>query len=136
MASRESAQLFDEGRDDVAATSALVLPVFVAPDLHNFRGAGLDLAEIPLFRRMIEELLAPRLEGAAKSLIVPLGAAATGVRHLCDTGKVADERVLVGMPHPSGSNGHRIPQFKANEAAMRERIAAWFTTAKSRPGVS
>lgn len=123
----ESAQLFDEDRDDVSATSALVLPVFVAPDLHNFRGAGVDLAEVPLFRRMIEELLAPRLERSQKALIVPLGvAAATGVRHLCEIGRVAYERVLAGMPHPSGSNGHRIPQFNANEASMRERIAQWF----------
>ena len=124
---RESKDLFDEARVHAAATSALVYPVFVGPELRNFSGGGIDLARVRLFRRMIDELLAPRLTHAPDALVVPLGVvAASGVAHLRDQGALSGARILAGMPHPSGSNGHRKRQFEENADALRRRIAAWF----------
>ncbi len=125
---RESNELFSNAMASAAATSALVYPVFVGPELRNFSGTGIDLARIALFRRMMDELLAPRLAHAPGALIVPLGvAAATGVSYLRDHGAISIERVLTGMPHPSGSNGHRKRQFQDNADALRSRITDWFS---------
>jgi hypothetical protein len=125
---RESMELFGEAASLAAVTSALVYPVFVGSELRNFRGAGSELARIGLFRLMLDELLAPRLACAPDALIVPLGvAAATGVAYLRDQGIITVDRILVGMPHPSGANGHRHEQFRENADALRSRIAGWFS---------
>jgi hypothetical protein len=119
-----SADLFDDERSDVAATSALIYPVFTGPELRNFSGGSVDLADIPLFRRMLDELLSPRLDRARDAIIIPLGkAAATGLRYLCEQGKVGRKRILAGMPHPSGANGHRIRQFAEQRKALRAMLA-------------
>jgi hypothetical protein len=125
---RDSNELFDEAWTHAASTSTLVYPVFVGHELRNFSGAGIDLRRIALFRRMIDELLAPRLAHAPNALVVPLGvAAASGVAYLRDRGALSDDRVLTGMPHPSGSNGHRKRQFQENADLLRGRLAAWFS---------
>ncbi|HEX3468603.1 MAG TPA: hypothetical protein VHT05_11040 [Candidatus Elarobacter sp.] len=127
MGINNSNELFHDVQSRAVATSALVFPVFVAPNLKNFSGSGIDLQTVHLFRMMIEELLVPRLEHASRALIVPLGVvAASGVRYAVTNGRVAPERVLVGMPHPSGSNGHRHRQFRENAEALRRRISSWF----------
>ena len=124
----DSNELFDEARAHAAATSALVYPVFVGPELRNFSGGGIDLERVGLFRHMIDELLGPRLAHAPDALVVPLGVAATtGVTYLRDRGALSSDRILIGVPHPSGSNGHRARQFQENADALRGRIAAWFS---------
>ena len=35
-------------------------------------------------------------------------------------------RCLIGLPHPSGANGHRHAQFAAVRADLTARVAAWF----------
>jgi hypothetical protein len=123
----QSSDLFEEARARAATTSALLYPVFVGPELRNFSGGGINLADIPLFRRMLDELLAPRVARAETAMIVPLGkAAASGLRYLCEQGIVSPKRVLLGMPHPSGANGHRMRQFSETRDAMASSLRQWF----------
>jgi hypothetical protein len=44
---------------------------------------------------------------------------------LVAAGDLDEERCLLGFPHPSGGNGHRIRQFRENEAVLRTGIAEW-----------
>ena len=34
-------------------------------------------------------------------------------------------RCLLGFPHPSGGNGHRVRQFRENQARLSEEIDNW-----------
>jgi hypothetical protein len=123
----QSADIFRHADALVATTSALLYPVFTGAELRNFSGSGKDLAEVPLFRRMLEELLEPRLAAAPEALIVPFGiAASSGVRYLSDMGAVSSERVLIGLPHPSGANGHRKQQFEKQQKNLGVTLAKWF----------
>ncbi len=124
---KQSAELFEPGRSDVGTTSALLFPVLKNPGLTNFSGQR-ELGKTPIFREMLEGLLAPQLESARTALVVPLGvAASSGLRHLHEIGRLSSERVLWGMPHPSGSNGHRQREFRENEAAMRRKLRTFFS---------
>jgi hypothetical protein len=46
---------------------------------------------------------------------------------LVKRGEIAEERVLFGFPHPSGSNGHRHTKFAEQREPMREHIRHWFS---------
>jgi hypothetical protein len=35
-------------------------------------------------------------------------------------------RCLIGFPHPSGLNGHRIAQFSARRLEMSSAVKEWF----------
>lgn len=123
---RESMDLFGGERRLIATTSALVYPVFVGTDLANFSGSGQGLAKSGLFREMLDELLAPRLLRAPEALVIPLGLAATGgALYLAKRGVISLERILLGLPHPSGANGHRKRLFSENRAALTSAVAAW-----------
>jgi hypothetical protein len=123
----QSEDVFRDADTLVATTSALLYPVFSGSELRNFSGSGKDLANVPLFRRMLEELLAPRLAAAPDALIVPFGkAASSGVRYLSDTGAVRSERVLIGFPHPSGANGHRKRYFEEQRENLDMTLVKWF----------
>jgi hypothetical protein len=109
----------------IAATSALVYPVFKGPENRNF-GGTVDLPKTRLFREMIDVLLAPRLIAAPNALIVPLGmSASTGVCHLIDQGLIDRGRVLIGFPHPSGNNGHRKAQFAERREDLERQLRQW-----------
>jgi len=122
-----SEDLFDPTRTDVATTSALVFPVFTYPALKNFSGGCIDLSSKPLFRTMIDTLLKPRLIAAPTALIIPFGkVASTGIAYLCDAKHIDRARVLWGMPHPSGANGHRVRIFNENAECMREQLTRFY----------
>jgi hypothetical protein len=127
-----SDELFDERQNEIAATSALVLPVFKGPSLRNFSGIS-DLGTIDLFREMLTALLLPRLKRAPSALIVPFGvSASSGLNFLVREGHIDGSRVLTGFPHPSGANGHRSKLFESNRARLRAELAAWGATAPLR----
>lgn len=127
-----SEAIFDHAGHMVATTSALVYPVFTGPDLRNFSGAGKGLGEVALFRKMLEELLAPRLAAARSALIVPFGkTAASGLRYLVDAGTISKDQILEGFPHPSGANGHRKREFDEGRDRLAAALVRWFR--RSRP---
>jgi hypothetical protein len=125
--SENAAELFSAARSDVATTSALQYPVFVGPTNANFGGTK-DLSKSPLFREMLDGLLLPQILAAPRALIVPLGdSAGSGVRYLVRSRQLDDRRVLFGLPHPSGSNGHRVRHFADRKKKLREVVHAWFS---------
>ena len=124
---KDAADLFSTARDDVATTSALQYPVFVGPQHVNVGGTA-DLSKFPLFREMLDVLLLPQILAAPRALIIPLGdSAGSGVGHLVRRQQLDERRVLFGLPHPSGSNGHRVRHFAERKQKLREVLEAWFS---------
>jgi hypothetical protein len=127
---QSSKDLFESADVQIAATSALMYPVFIGKENKNF-GGTVDLAARGLFREMIASLLAPRLAAAPRALIVPLGnSAGSGVKYLVDRGEVSIDRVLLGLPHPSGQNGHRKKHFTERKDELKRRLNAWSVSSR------
>ncbi len=101
--------LFDGLEERVHFTSALRYPVLV--DGSNYNGTP-DMLRTPVLRNMVEIYLASELRALPHALILPLGPKPTAaLRHLVSLGLVPKDRILEGLPHPSGANGERISYF-------------------------
>ncbi len=106
---RTCAALFDGPSEQVHMTSALRYPVLYAGA--NYNGTP-DMLRTPLLRRMVETYLADELRSLPRALVLPLGPKPTAaLRHLVSLGVLSKDRVLEGLPHPSGANGERISYF-------------------------
>ena len=58
------------------------------------------------------------LQAVPQAVIVPLGPVPTKVvENLTRLGLIASQRVLAGLPHPSGANVERIQYFLGRKAA-------------------
>lgn len=117
-------ELFGEANELVHTTSALRYPVFVAGK--NYSGGSPEVNRSALLSSYVHELLGPELAAVPGALIIPLGKATEAcMRMLVAAGDLDEERCLLGFPHPSGGNGHRIRQFRENEEVLRTGIAEW-----------
>ena len=95
-------------------TSALRYPVFI--DGKNYSGQP-NLLRTPLLRGFVETTLSEEVRHLQHALFVPLGeGAAAALLHLVKRGQLARERVLDGLPHPSGANAERIAYFLGRKA--------------------
>ena len=122
-----SAELFDRYGELVHTTSALRYPVFVGGK--NYGGSNPQVRQSQLLKGYVRSLLAPELRAVPNALIVPLGRAVEQcIQLLVADGSVDEPRCLFGFPHPSGGNGHRVQQFRANEARMRHEMLVWAST--------
>ena len=55
-----------------------------------------------------------------KALIVPLGPkVSAAMLHLAAIGSIDADRVLTGLPHPSGANAERIAYFLGRKSAAQ-----------------
>ncbi len=103
------ARLFDSRTDLVHFTSALRYPVFL--DGKDYSGTPPILAT-PALRDMTRRWLKEEVELLSKAFWVPLGKEPASVLADCIArGELKAERVLAGMPHPSGANAERIAYF-------------------------
>ena len=108
------AQLFDPSRELAHLTSALRYPVFVGGE--NYSGAP-DMLRTPFLRRIVETYLAEEARALPNALWLPLGGKpTTALRHLAAAGILDRDRILEGLPHPSGANGERIAYFLGRKA--------------------
>jgi hypothetical protein len=129
------AELFDLSRELAHLSSALRYPVFVGGE--NYNGAP-DMLCTPALRRMVETHLAEEARALPNALWLPLGGKpAAALHHLAAAGLVDQDRILDGLPHPSGANGERIAYFLGRKSraalsaktqpalidAARERLA-------------
>ena len=120
-----SASLYAE-RSDLLQTSAVVRhPAFI--DGADWTGHTPPVRGNPLLRRYLWEVMLPELRAVPAAIIVSLGKCASDA---LDTLVAADTldpaRCLIGLPHPSGANGHRHAQFARVQPELMQRVAAWF----------
>lgn len=113
-------QVWSNRNDLVHFTSALRYPVFVAGQ--NYSGTP-SMTGTSVLRDMLAHYLTDEAKLLADAVWVPLGPmAAEGVLWLCEQGLLASERVLTGLPHPSGANAERIAYFLGRKP--RDQLSA------------
>jgi len=122
---KTSGQLFENGSRQVHFTSALRYPVF--RDGKNYNGMP-NMLKTPVLRRMVDTYLAEEVRQLPEALWLPLGPKADeALGHLVQSGMLNRDRVLSGMPHPSGANAERVAVFlgrKPAEEASRQTNGA------------
>lgn len=120
-----AASLWAENSDLVHFTSALRYPVLLSGK--NYSGSP-SMSATPILRQFIERYLKEEADALSEAVWVPLGPAANvGVSHLVASGAIKPDRVLAGLPHPSGANAERIAYFvgrKQKEALSTKTNAA------------
>jgi hypothetical protein len=117
--------LFADRTDLVHTTSTIRYPVFV--DGRNYTGHRPALLQTPALRQYVSGPLADELRFTKDALIVPLGQCVSQAMELLIDQRVIERgRCLIGFPHPSGANGHRVRQFVAAKPALRRTVRAWF----------
>ena len=115
-----SAELFGDASHQLHSTSALRYPVLIEGS--NYRGSP-QIGRSPLLTEIVSANLPYELKQLPNALIVPLGKAVEGALALIGFGE--SPRLLKGFPHPSGANGHRTKQFKAEYQRLRSVVRAW-----------
>jgi hypothetical protein len=120
-----SAALYAE-RTDLLQTSAVVRhPVFV--NGADWTGHTPPVRSSPLLRRYLWEVMLPELRAVPDALLIALGKCASDALETLIAADALDPaRCLIGLPHPSGANGHRHAQFARVQPEMTRRVAAWF----------
>lgn len=108
-----AADLFD--RTELAHfTSALRYPVFKSGE--NYNGAP-NMLRTPELRQMINTHLAEEVRALPNAVWMPLGdKPVAALRHLAASGVLAHNRLLEGLPHPSGANNGPIGRFMSAAA--------------------
>lgn len=107
-------ELFDARTERAHFTSVLRHPVFVGGANYN---GNPDMLRTPILRRMIDEHLAAEAKTLPHALWLPLGPKpCAALKHLASRGILDHDRILDGMPHPSGANGERIAYFLGRKA--------------------
>lgn len=119
-------ELFSARADLVHYTSALRYPVYL--NGLNYSGTP-AMVSTPLLRRQIFDFLTEEARMLPNAVWVPLGPApASALAMLSRDGVLDADRVLDGLPHPSGANGERIAYFLGRKE--RQYLSAKTNAAK------
>jgi len=119
-----TAQLFDDMHHLAGHVSAIDYPVFVHG--RNYSGANPSLVGHPVLASLVRACLGPRVAMAPDALVVPLGkAAVAAVDFLARQDLLDRRRCLLGLPHPSGANGHRVRLYTERRAELAHALLAW-----------
>jgi len=129
-----TSQLFGSHHHLAAHVSAIDYPIFLKDRNlkdQNYTGSRPPLVRHPVLRSLVRACLGARVAMASETLVIPLGRAAQGaVELLIDDGLLDERRCLLGLPHPSGANGHRPAQFRTRQPELKDRVEEW---ARTRP---
>jgi hypothetical protein len=135
------ASLFGEHAHLMHVTAVLRHPIFVAGK--NYNGASPNMLTTPLLQAQLLDYFAAEAGALPDAVYVPLGPkVGLALDWLARRGVLAPERILHGIPHPSGANAERIAYFlgrkdkatlssrtngtqiDADRSALRARMAA------------
>lgn len=111
--------LFGKSAHLVQTTSVLRNPVFVNND--NYNGTP-GIMRHPILRTQVINGFAIDAASLPNAVFVPLGdKVADALNWLAAEGHIAHDRLLNGLPHPSGANAERIAYFLGRKA--REQLS-------------
>jgi hypothetical protein len=103
------ATLFSEHAHLVQVTSILRHAVFV--NGKNYSGAP-NMTRTPFLQQQILDYFAHEARELSDALFIPMGSTVSeGLDWLAARGVVTPERILHGLPHPSGANAERVAYF-------------------------
>lgn len=118
-------ELFSD-KDFLLHTTSLI-PYAVFINGKNYTGHSPRILKNELLTLFLETYFKPQAAQLQNALIIPLG---KGVEEVLSRytreGIIKEENILLGFPHPSGANGHRLQQFSKNKERMKETIRAFF----------
>ncbi|QHP67617.1 hypothetical protein EI171_09335 [Bradyrhizobium sp. LCT2] len=104
-----TAELWTLRSDLVHFTSAIRYPVFINGE--NYSGSP-SMVTTPLLREALLQYLAEEVSALPDAVWVPLGPKVSeGLALLVKRGCLSADRLLIGLPHPSGANAERISYF-------------------------
>jgi hypothetical protein len=115
--------LFGESSSMVQTTSVLRNPVFVNGD--NYNGTP-NMLTHPLLKKQLLEGFGQDAKALPDAVFIPLGdKVAQALHFLADRGYITKERILDGLPHPSGANAERIAYFlgKKERSALSSKTS-------------
>lgn len=108
------AELFSKKSELVQTTSVLRNPVFVNSENYN---GNPSMIRHPLLQQQLISGFVKDAAALPNALFVPLGdKVSQALFYLAEKGLIARERILEGLPHPSGANAERIAYFLGNKA--------------------
>lgn len=113
--------LFGSASDLVQTTSALRNPVFLNGE--NYNGTP-NMTKHPLLQKQLLTHFGEDVKALPNAVFIPLGdKVAEALHFLADNGLLSRERILDGLPHPSGANAERIAYFlgKKNREALSSK---------------
>jgi hypothetical protein len=113
------ASLFGEHADLMHVTAVLRHPVFI--DWKNYNGASPNMLTTPLLQAQLLDYFAAEARALPGAVVVPLGPkVGLALDWLAARGVLAADRILHGIPHPSGANAERIAYFlgRKDKAAL------------------
>lgn len=118
------AQLFEERDEWMHTTSLVSCPTFVKHQ--NYTGHTPKLNKSEFLMKFINENFMEEYRksiDAEKILMIPLGKAVEEVLlQLAAEGKIREEQIIKGFPHPSGANVNRLKQLEMNKASITNAI--------------
>lgn len=113
-------ELFGAAAHLVQTTSILRHPVFV--DGANYNGTP-SMVRTPFLQQQIDGHFAAEAKSLDNAVFVPLGPKVSeGLDRLAQRGVISEDRILHGLPHPSGANAERIAYFLGRKP--REELSA------------
>lgn len=118
------ATLFDQDAHLVQISAILRHPVFV--DGKNYSGTP-GMARLPFLREAVLRYFSHEAAQLPDALYIPLGGSvAEGLDWLAREGVIRRDRILHGLPHPSGANAERVAYFlgRKERAALSSRTNA------------
>lgn len=116
------ASLFGADAHLMHVTAVLRHPIFV--DGKNYNGAAPNMLTTPLLQAQLLEHFAPEAAQLPDAVYVPLGPkVGLALDWLARRGTLSADRVLHGIPHPSGANAERIAYFlgRKDKASLSSR---------------
>lgn len=106
--------LFGAASNLAQTSSILRYPVFL--DGKNYNGTP-NVLKHPLLRKYLLNFFGADARGMSNAVFVPLGdKVAEALQFLVNEGFIKADRVLAGLPHPSGANAERIAYFLGAKA--------------------
>ena len=112
--------LFGPAAHLVHSTSVLRNPVFVKGK--NYSGTP-NMVRHPLLRQQLLEGFGAEVQALPQAVFIPLGdKVAEALHFVADQGLLDRNRILDGLPHPSGANAERIAYFLGRKP--REELSA------------
>ncbi|MBC9877728.1 hypothetical protein G8O24_10290 [Bradyrhizobium sp. INPA01-394B] len=104
-----TAELWTVWSDLVHFTNAIRYPVFI--NAQNYSGSP-SMVTTPLLREGLLQYLAEEVSALPDAVWVPLSPKVSeGLSVLVKRGLLSADRLLIGLPHPSGANAERISYF-------------------------
>lgn len=117
--------LFNEASHLVHTTSVIPYPVFYKEK--NFSGSTPNILKTEILKRYVTECFATEMSNLESPLIIPLGVNVSNVlNYLADNQLLDPNSLLLGFPHPSGGNGHRVKQFTEQKSRLQEMLRFHF----------